>query len=98
MRVIAAVAWTYWMALPTLVLTACTLVVFVWVYLKKVVEPRLLLEDQLCARELVGTGGRPAVGTGQHSGARSPEHAGSTGRSRGLRPIGSGGGSQGRSR
>ncbi len=79
MRVIAAVAWTYWMALPILVVTACSLVVFVWAYLKKVVEPRLLLEDQLRGTELVGTGGRAAVGTRQHRGVpRSPEAVGGT--------------------
>ncbi len=79
MRVIAALAWTYWMALPILVVTACTLVVFVWAYLKKVVEPRLLLEDQLRGPELLRTGGRGAVGTGQHPGRPcSPEAVGST--------------------
>ncbi len=98
MRVVAAAPWTYWMALPILVLTACTLVVFVWVYLKKVVEPRLLLEEQLRALEPAGTGGRPAVGTGQHSAARSPEAVGGAGWSRGLRPAGSDGRSQGRFR
>ncbi len=56
MRVVAAPRGRTASRFPILVLTACTLVVFFWVYLEKVVEPRLLLEDQLRALELVGTG------------------------------------------
>lgn len=74
MRVLVITAWTYWMALPVLVLTACTLLVFVWAYLKKVVEPRLLLEDQL--RE--GVPRSPDALGGLRAGAG----AGSQGRSR----------------
>ncbi len=71
MRVVAATAWTYWMALPILVMTASTLVVFICVYLKKVVEPRLLLEDQSRTGELPRAEGLAAVGAGRRSGARS---------------------------
>ncbi len=61
MRVLAAAPWTYWMALPILVIAVCTLMAFVGVYLKKVVEPRLLYEDQPRAPELAGTRGRSVV-------------------------------------
>ncbi|MDQ4130381.1 MAG: hypothetical protein M3133_05235 [Actinomycetota bacterium] len=79
MRVIAAVAWTYWMALPILVVTACSLVVFASAYLKKVVEPRLLHEDQVGALQLVGTRQRAAVARASTlPGAGSPEAVGNT--------------------
>ncbi len=79
MRLMAVVAWTYWMALPILMVTACTLVVFVWVYLKKVVEPRLVHEDQLRALELVATRGRAALAQGSTDARRrSPEAVGGT--------------------
>ncbi len=61
MDVLAAVPWTYWMALPILVLAVCTVIAFVGVYLKKVVEPRLLHEDQFGALELGGTRGRSVM-------------------------------------
>ncbi len=78
MSVIAAVAWTYWMALPTLVVTACALTVFALAYLKKVVEPRLLREDQLRALELVGARERAAEAGAGTLGAGSPEAVGGT--------------------
>ncbi len=52
MSVLAAVPWTYWMALPILVLAVCAVLAFFGIYLKRVVEPRLLREDQLRALEL----------------------------------------------
>ncbi len=79
MRVVAATPWTYWMALPILVVTVCTLVVFVGAYLKKVVKPRLLHEDHLRALELAPTGARAAVARGSTlPGRRSPEAVGGT--------------------
>ncbi len=52
MSVLAAVPWTYWMAIPILVLAVCAVLAFFGIYLKRVVEPRLLREDQLRALEL----------------------------------------------
>ncbi|MDQ4071202.1 MAG: hypothetical protein M3203_17295 [Actinomycetota bacterium] len=44
---VAAMPWTYWMAIPILVSTALLLLGFALVYLKKVVEPNVLRQDAL---------------------------------------------------
>ena len=44
---LAALPWTYWLALPLLVGTLAVLVGFALVYLKKVVEPHVLYMDYL---------------------------------------------------
>lgn len=63
---LAALPWTYWLALPLLAGTAVVLIGFTLVYLKKVVEPHMLyLDVQAAARtmpELTGTGGQRAAG------------------------------------
>ena len=46
---LAALPWTYWMAMPLLGATVLLLVGFGLVYLKKVVEPHMLLQDSLAA-------------------------------------------------
>ena len=46
---LAALPSTYWMALPLLGATVLFLVGFGLVYLKKVVEPQILLQDSLAA-------------------------------------------------
>ena len=47
---LAALPWTYWMALPLLVGSVIMLVAFALVYLKKVVEPHVLYMDALAAK------------------------------------------------
>ena len=60
--VVGALPWTYWMVFPVLALTVLSLLVFGVVYLKKVVEPRVLHLDQLQQANLDSsppdTGGR----------------------------------------
>ena len=71
---LAAFPWTYWMALPLLVATVLFLVGFGLVYLKKVVEPHILLQDTLAASRaasLAGTSG-PPIGGRQPAGHSSP--------------------------
>ena len=46
---LAALPWTYWMALPLLVAAVLVLAGFGLVYLKKVVEPHILLQASLAA-------------------------------------------------
>ena len=55
----AAVPWTYWIALPVLVATVLALLTFLLVYLKKVVEPRVLYLDELRTLALTRSLGRP---------------------------------------
>ncbi len=64
---LAALPWTYWMALPLLVGSLIMLVGFGLVYLKKVVEPHVLYMDALTAARasasFAGAGSQsPAVG------------------------------------
>ena len=81
---LAAFPWTYWMALPLLVATLLALAGFGLVYLRKVVEPHIPLQDYLAAARaasLTGTSGQPIAG-GQPAGHSSPAatipmHAGS---------------------
>ena len=69
--VVAALPWTYWMVFPVLALTVLSLLVFGVVYLKKVVEPRVLYLDQLQPANLDTSIGTPAVGAGGQSGSGS---------------------------
>ena len=62
--VVAALPWTYWVVFPVLALTVLSLLVFGVVYLKKVVEPRVLYLDQLPLGNLDTSLGTPAVGAG----------------------------------
>ena len=55
--------------LPVLALTVLSLLVFGVVYLKKVVEPRVLYLDQLQLANLDTSLGTPAVGAGVQSGS-----------------------------
>lgn len=59
---VAAMPWTYWMALPLLVGAFMILAGFGAVYLKKVVEPHVLRLDALAASlrasYLAGAGGQ----------------------------------------
>ena len=71
MMIVATAPWTYWMALPILVATVASLLAFVFVYLKKVVEPGLLYQDELRALELAESRGRRAVGQGRGTDAGS---------------------------
>ena len=57
---LAALPWTYWMALPLLAGWAVVLPGFALVYLKKVVEPHVLRLDALAAaRSPAGTSALP---------------------------------------
>ena len=67
--VVAALAWTYWMVFPVLALTVLSLLVFGVVYLKKVVEPKVLYLDQLQLAKLDTSIGTRAVGAGGQSGS-----------------------------
>ena len=59
---LAALPWAYWMAIPLLAATVLALVGFAAVYMKKVVEPHLLLQDVLAAGgQLAGYDDRPAL-------------------------------------
>ena len=87
--VVATLPWTYWMVFPVLALTVLSLLVFGVVYLKKVVEPRVLYLDQLQLANLDTSLGTPAVGAGvqSRSGATSArpdanERSNTTGRER----------------
>ncbi len=62
---LAALPWTYWMALPLLVGSATMLVAFALVYLKKVVEPHVLRMDALAvartSASFTAAGAHPAA-------------------------------------
>jgi|GEM_PF-4868570 hypothetical protein len=57
---LAALPWTYWLALPLVAASVAVLVVFALVYLKKVVEPHVLYMDYL--NYLAASGASPAYG------------------------------------
>ncbi len=80
MSVLAAVPWTYWMALPILVLAVCAVLGFFGIYLKRVVEPRLLREDQLRALELTRSLGLPTGAPEREARSLRPTAALSDGR------------------
>lgn len=75
----AAVPWTYWIALPLLVATVGVLLTFLLVYLKKVVEPRLLYLDEQRALALARSLSRPTAAS-TYRGDRAPGALGSTDR------------------
>ena len=70
---LAALPWTYWMALPLLGATVLFLVGFGLVYLKKVVEHHILLQDSLAAARAPSLTGK----SGQLIAARRPTGHGS---------------------
>ena len=57
---LAALPWTYWLALPFLAASVAVLVVFALVYLKRVVEPHVLYMDYL--NYLAASGASSAYG------------------------------------
>lgn len=78
---LAALPWTYWMALPLMIGTAVVLIGFALLYLKKVVEPHVLYMDALAAARAPGLAGPPGErglpGAGRTAGQRAPASAGS---------------------
>jgi hypothetical protein len=89
---LAALPWTYWLALPLLAGTLAVLVGFAVVYLKKVVEPHVLYMDYLnylattrATSALAQPGGQRAA-AGQVAGqSRSPAAIGRAQSSGGAR-------------
>ncbi len=69
---LAAMPWTYWMALPILALSALTMVTFGLVYLKKVVEPSVLRQDALQAAGAAQLAARRSRGVGKGRASLTP--------------------------
>jgi len=70
---LAALPWTYWLALPLLVGALAVLVGFALVYLKKVVEPHVLYMDHL--NHLATTGATSALAQPGGQRAAAPQVA-----------------------